>query len=244
MRQVVGGNTPQLDYGHTAPVWRRRRVWRWGIRAAVAGAALWASYIYIPLFFQRSAIVYWQKQCFAYTASPSQVVFEDDPVEVSKLLKSAGGYTSSPNDAAVIWPGAWDQLFDRGGAFGAGPQAILFLHRLTTKGGQTRLVCVTFEDANNIMIAEAIEPASRFRETGMHGWSVNPQDVGWTPPGKGKRRFYAGQIDPSDGTHFTIVFESGGRKQTFDGWLLDDRVFGVTIKFSLKPPATTSPAGS
>ena len=35
-------------------------------------------------------------------------------------------------------------------------------------------------------------------------------------------RFFAGQADPNDASHFTVDYEVGGIKSTIDGWLTDD----------------------
>ena len=38
-------------------------------------------------------------------------------------------------------------------------------------------------------------------------------------------RFYAGQADPADPSHFTICYAIGGHPGTLDGWLqADDKV--------------------
>jgi hypothetical protein len=41
------------------------------------------------------------------------------------------------------------------------------------------------------------------------------------PPGK-SLRFYAGQADPKDPSHFTIDYDFDGQRGTIDGWLTDD----------------------
>ena len=35
-------------------------------------------------------------------------------------------------------------------------------------------------------------------------------------------RFFAGQIDPGDESHFTIRYQADGRDGVIDGWLKDD----------------------
>ncbi|MEA2708481.1 MAG: hypothetical protein QOF78_1082 [Phycisphaerales bacterium] len=41
-------------------------------------------------------------------------------------------------------------------------------------------------------------------------------------PTENNLRFFAGQPDPQDPSHFTIDYEVGGVKSTIDGWLTDD----------------------
>src|SRR5690349_14640027 len=72
-------SAPQLDYG-LAPPRRRKRVMRLIILgiALLVGAAAWqwgeAVWNQLPMLF-------WQRQCMRYTASPNDVVYEEDPAE-------------------------------------------------------------------------------------------------------------------------------------------------------------------
>lgn len=50
-------------------------------------------------------------------------------------------------------------------------------------------------------------------------------------------RFFAGQPDPNDESHFTIDYEVDGIRNTIDGWLLDDD----TVKLEPRPLPTTLP---
>jgi hypothetical protein len=46
----------------------------------------------------------------------------------------------------------------------------------------------------------------------------------------GKLKFWAGQPDPTDESHFTIDFETHKRRGTIDGWLMPDD----TLKLQLR----------
>ena len=43
-------------------------------------------------------------------------------------------------------------------------------------------------------------------------------------------RYFAGQVDPEDPTHFTIAYDIGANRYILHGWLTDDD----TIKFDTR----------
>jgi hypothetical protein len=45
---------------------------------------------------------------------------------------------------------------------------------------------------------------------------------GWAVTEGGVTKVYAGERDPGDASHLTIVVERGGAKQVIDGWLRGD----------------------
>ena len=45
-----------------------------------------------------------------------------------------------------------------------------------------------------------------------------------------RRRFFAGQPDPNDASHFSIDYEVEGEKGTIDGWLQDNDTVKMEVR--------------
>ena len=156
-------SAPQLDYGLSPP--RRRKQL---IRAAVlvAGVMLGlAGYKWGPIVWQQGPILFWQRQCMHYSASPEQVVYEEDPSEVARLLtgerytryRLMRGSFTDPTPvktlaAAARMPTRWTRLIELAPPKfplpGRMSGAILFLHERTSPSGHRRLVCVRYYAEN------------------------------------------------------------------------------------------------
>ena len=57
------------------------------------------------------------------------------------------------------------------------------------------------------------------------GWTSDDEILGhqfWPGVEDRSLRFYAGQADPSDPSHFTIAYEMTGGRGTLDVWLRDE----------------------
>jgi hypothetical protein len=154
---------PQLDYG-LAPPRKQKRILRIVIVGVVLllGAASWK---WGTLVWNRAPMLFWQRQCMRYTASPDEVVYEEDPVEAQKLLSRGyvrykltrgGSPDPTPADplfaAAAPHPNCWKRLNAvanvrapvMGNVAGLGSGAIIFLHERTTPQGTRRLVCIRY----------------------------------------------------------------------------------------------------
>jgi hypothetical protein len=217
-----------LDYVPAAPLRRKRRIRRvvllcLGVATAVAGFR-WG-----PTTWARTILLYHQRNCLRYTAPPDQVVFESDPARVALLAVDpnyviAGGcaFRKPPPDWVAIGPTAAVRT--------TGPVAMIFLHELKT-GGVSRLVGIeraVGATASPYFIAgydvetHSIRPAS-FRQPQVSeqhfAWPIDVMD-GIAP--HLDIRIYAGQVDPADGSHFTIRYEHRGTTGTADGYLRAD----------------------
>jgi hypothetical protein len=195
-------------------------------------------------------------------APATQVLYDDDPKAAAKLLQSRADYLSlttgqhTPGSSVALrHPVCWDRYIMMSYFSALPPTPVLFLHERSTKRGTRRLVCVTFEGwvgGDLPFLGErSFEPVSLL---GGHrsGLGVFPWFIGDAAELSGlakaggavtvqKIRFYAGQFDPSDQSHFTVEFENDGKKGIIDGWLLDDPSAkeGVKVKLAVRnAPAT------
>src|ERR1051325_9428616 len=86
---------PQLDYAPAPSRWRRR----WVRRTALAIFLLVVCSVILrfgrPVWTQVQ-VLYWQRQCLAYTAPPQIVVYEEEPKAAAKLILGDKQYRSYP----------------------------------------------------------------------------------------------------------------------------------------------------
>jgi hypothetical protein len=222
--------------------------WRWG-----------------PPVWKHAQFLYWQRQCLAYAAPADQVVFENDTERAGKLLRQPGYVNVAPPGAppvAVYMPRCWSEAMNLGGVsvvntgFGAGgPGATLFLHERTTASGVRRLVAVHAPVGTPgvaglpIPAPVVVQPATLRTAPAVRDAvaKVHLDLLFHAPPGGGSfsllsgpsgttARFFAGQADPADPSHFTIPFECGGSRGTIEGWLKGDGDL-LTLAFKAKPDA-------
>jgi len=236
----------QPGYARELPWYRRRRPRRWLLTCLLAALGVAAGRL-VPVGWGYARAVYCQQRCLTYAAPPDQVVYEDDPVEAAGLLAIGRDYLPCPMlgdtpAAAVHVPPPW-----AGSPAWHGPphaRAVLYLHERRSPGGNRRLVAIQFlgkwagtDDGRYkpvwtvnpvVTVPSAARPFSstpqpapapansRFRDP-MAGivWVARPFL-------ERRVRFFAGQSDPADPSHFTVGFEADGRKGTIDGWLRDD----------------------
>jgi hypothetical protein len=265
--------SPQLDYAPAPP---KRRKWLWRTLALILGICVGlASVRWGPQFVRTAKVLYWQRQCLNYSAPADRVVYEEDPDAAEKLMTSGSReyfpiplhrVSDKPTTAASFEPSCWLALRPRVTMFPAMLYAppsspltppVLFLHELTSAGGSRRLVCVRYVpqpqntfaavfvagfdyDSDVLIPATWTMPAARVaRGTAFSVMSGIPRH----PPNV---RFYAGQPDPADPSHFTIRYEMWGQSDVLDGYLGNDD--GIILKprklpeDRRSPPLQTSPS--
>jgi hypothetical protein len=240
---------PQLEYG-LAPPRRRKRL----VRAMIGGIAVLvglAAWQWGSVVWNQFPILFWQRQCLRYTASADQVVYEEDPTEVPRLLsrgyvryKLSRGASPDPTPtntfaAAAQLPNCWRRLTalvpPPVPQQGASSGAMLFLHERISPRGNRRLVCVRYYAETYSFTASFIEAYNVDDNvivpgtwTSLPAWTAHPMMIdvisSWPrlPP---RVRVHAGQVDPDDATHFTIRYQMWGKEDVLDGRLDDsDRV--------------------
>jgi hypothetical protein len=225
--------------------------WRWG-----------------PPAWKHGQFLYWQRQCLAYAAPVDQVVYENDPERAAKLLRQPGYVNVAPQGAppvAVHMPRCWSEAMNIGGVpvvntgFGAGgPGATLFLHERTTASGVRRLVAVQVPVGTPgvaglpIPAPVVVQPATLRAAPAVRSAAAKIDlDLVFNYPSSGSftllsgpsgttARFFAGQADAADLSHFTIPFECGASRGTIEGWLKDD---GDLLSLAVNGKPAANPDG-
>lgn len=223
----------QIDYAPALPNQKRRRAIR---RVVVGFAALLIAILAIkaaPRAWRHLQILYWQHRAMTYTAPADQVVYDDDPSDAAKVRASNPSLTVGSSGQVFDFAKPWDRLYQLVSPPGRQASATLFLHELQNSKGERRLVVVEFRpnsrakkpttppQFDSVVITPgglAQDPVERI----MFG----PQQVilvDHLPTTSVK--WYAGQLDPRDSSHFTIRGVRGTQPVSVEGWLKDDWVW-------------------
>jgi hypothetical protein len=254
-----------------APKWHRRKDVRRYVLLGLVLAITFAGWRWGPAAWKHGQFLYWQRQCLAYVPAPRHVVYETEPTLAAGLLKQPGYVNVAPKGAppvAAYTPRCWSEAMRIGGVavantgFGpGGPGACLFLHERTTRSGVRRLVAVHAPAGTPAVAAVPVpapvivQPATLTARPAVRDAVARVQlDLSFEEPSGGRfsllsmptgsgTRFFDGQADPADPSHFTIPFEAGGSRGTVEGWLEEgDR---LRLAFNSRPAtvaATSQPA--
>jgi hypothetical protein len=240
---------PQLNYAATTPRRGRRLLRLLAVAAVLLVAAAWAARL------GQEGLRRWQwkrlyARCANFSAPADQVAYEQDPAAAATLLARAD-YVALPALARPEKPAAgravprWDAL-RRGAGLppSAGGDAVLFLHRLTSGPTQCFVRVAATGVSQGVPIAFLVHHTDIRPDGGFDGSSpgADYDEVFPVPFVAGVKdrslRFYAGQADPADPSHFTIVYEMTGGRGTIDGWLRGSDI-SVHLKVRDGPAAST-----
>lgn len=182
----------------------------------------------------RQAMAQWER-CMAYTAPTDQVVYEEDTAKAALLLMDPASYfrlnyATDPPTARRCDPAIPALLTTVHSSDGARQgSAVLFCHERNNRrlSGERQALIVKLEstrggifDSQNAWIFDVNAVLLAWTgELGIRSWKVRllvPTDLNAETY---KVRFYAGQPDPQDETHFTIPYEIDGHPGIIDGWL-------------------------
>jgi hypothetical protein len=237
-----------LNYAPRPPLFRQRRFRRRLALLLVLTAAAWSAWYWGPPLYLRARTHIWRNQAFSYSLPPDTVVFESDAAASAQLLKGSGyspvtlGVGPSPGAARDL--PAFRRLLSSGMNIEPGPYAPLFLHRLTTRGGQSRIVAIDFTveqfpvpdkviDPPVSLVASIFLPDTKISDDEVtFRWEAMQRPFTaecygfWTALNDRSLRFYAGQPDPADPSHFTIAYSAHGQRGAIDGWAQDAVVSG------------------
>jgi hypothetical protein len=215
--------------------------------------AVGAALVYLRVYQRRVTLLRSQQACMNHQLPADTVVYEEQPGRAAELLKRNDGYVAVELGETGAGPPAAGRVYTdwiilrrwaMPSTTPAEPTApVLFLHERRTVDGDRVVVCV-----------EADRAARRLRVTFVYpgGVTVNPHaaaDVHLAPPPQeglvilspgrdpleakladvpaGARadfRFFAGQADPADATHFTLPYEWDGRRGEIEMWVHRDRL--------------------
>jgi hypothetical protein len=237
-----------LDYARP-PRWHRRRRWRLTVAAflvlAIGVAVAWKRE---PLI-AKLKLHYYEAACMRYRAPAGAVAMEFDPEKAKLLIGGGGDYVGGTFYATDGLPAVLVPKALRG--YMAAPtkstDAVLFLRRRISPGGDQRLVVVEIDSMS--WIGQEEDGAGEFailsvsaRSTPSMTWLSwqrpvsMPSDVETVLLTRNieyekdvpkaalsiRTRFYCGQPDPLDASRFTIDYEVCGERDTIDGQLLDN----------------------
>jgi len=206
----------QLNYAPRPPKSHRRL--RRFHQFAVVCSLIAAGYFWGPGAWRWAKYLNWQYQAARYLASPDHIAFEETP---AGILTADAPFSLQP------------------GTF--------FLHQLRRPDGILRLVaisgrawCVHAPAGSPMLVTipgnarQLPVPAGASVLLNIQkyivlpiGFKINPAIVLQSstlalPPASKDCRYFAGQPDPVDPSHFTFVYESDGKKYPIDCWLKND----------------------
>lgn len=208
----------------------------------------------------RQMSLQYSQQLEQYAAPPDQLVFDDDPSRAA-ALRATGEYQipewfdrrdsyaghevpSVWHDHYIAYPGTSNPLWGGQDRWLHGP--VLFLGSRSS-GGVTRIIRIDLNlnrsYQTKVILQGGLEvaifrPATETQPISLIG--ERDRGVSFDPPEK-PIRFFAGQRDAQDPSHFTIRYEYGDQYGAIDGWLLSE---AQSIRFKAPPSLPLSRAGS
>jgi hypothetical protein len=231
---------PLLEYAPRLPMRWRKLVRRLAL-VLVLLAASGAGWRWGPQQWRRMQEYRRQRKCMTYTAAPERIVYEEDPKCAENLLSGnleyRRGRALNGGAAVAMFVPAWLPADPNASGF---HEALLFMHERTSPAGKRRLVKVWCDPS--------WEPAESM--PGYFHWEIEQPVSPWawasaedvpleelltaieeiptgrlsSPPEQISHiRFFAGQADPADFSHFSIKYELNDAAGMIDGWLTDEQ---------------------
>jgi hypothetical protein len=196
---------PTLHYAPgPAPVvrWRRR-----GIRLILLGGFLAILWFWGGAAWTRLNFLYWQHRCLTYLQPPDHIVLE---------ILATAPIPSSPSAEVAAPPlvslGRYDGSVDVWGK-------TIFLHQMRRPDGTPWLVCLGIR----MVAGYAAEVYTLFDQefaVDSQLGSFHSNYVSFPPINNADHwKFFVGQPDPVNPSHFTFDYELNGTRHTADAWL-------------------------
>jgi hypothetical protein len=247
------GSTKGRFLQYAAPAFRRRHWARRIARFLVVIAMISSAWQWGPRAFVQIGYLRAQHRCMTYAPPVSEVVFESDPDAAALLAERCQEYHLASLYSAFgrgapfsHWrppashrPKALDKLIPKFGFYGTA-----FMHAMRTPAGNERLVIISMGYGASVelngyglgMGAHVYTPASWRLGSAM---LLTSEEGGLSlryMPLENRLRIFAGQIDPSDSSHFTVPYELNGKPGVIEGRLRDDE--SVTMSVGSGPAET------
>lgn len=251
----MADNRLQLEYAPPAPN-RRWGVRRWLTLIGI-GVLAWALVEFGPTTYERSRLLWVQRQCGNFDFPTGAVIYDSDQRAGNALLADSANYV--PLDDTSIWatpavgrrePGCWKSLksilFPGQNFWPPGPSAPKALvHLLRNRQGAERLVAIIVSPESPMRPGSNADPSTPLvpRDIGLVSAIIRPGDWHALPQWDGngsffkagfekarRLRIFAGVADPADPAHFTLDYEMDGQRGTIDGRFQDDGDVGFTIR--------------
>jgi hypothetical protein len=182
-----------------------QRFWRWVYRLVFVGAIGIAAIQWGSGLWQHVESLYWEQKCLHFLQPPSHIVFEMNRANVwhSEVCMPRNRFMGLGKNAKMLSDGT------------------IFLHEMRRPDGTRCLLSLTFSP---MFLYEAGRFRLQFLEWRVALW---PQMTNWNyltvTTGTGIAvnhwKFYAGQPDANNPSHFTFDYDADGTRHTCDGWL-------------------------
>jgi hypothetical protein len=237
--QHVSQTSPvDLTYGR-APTMLKRRWFRKLVTLVIVSAA---TAVALPIGIQqvrrRAEMSYYAR----YSAPASELMYDDDPSTAALLMHQEGRY--GPVGLFVgSWHGGGSRPVGRVIHFPGFPErrwpGLVFSHLRCPPGGRPLIVLLVTGSVEFMPDGYKLEFGANVFPEGSE-WRDGPDNMRGTvwamPVPRGQRlRFYAGQADPADESHFTVTYDMGSVPGTIDGWLRDPSDNGVELRVRSGP---------
>lgn len=226
-----------ISYAPAVPLHQTRKFRRLVITAVLLLVMIPLAVKLGPPGIRRARLLYLQRLALRYAPPPDQVVYDDDPADYQRLLNSGefeeqtGSYSES---TAFRQSSLWQRFSELAAPPGAVETATLFMHERRNSRGERRLVVVeggmprwildgpnTPDEHHSLVLWTTV-----FRPAGIFSNAAELSSAMTRIDGPADRlaptRWYAGQPDPNDESHFTLTCDHHGTRVILDGWLRDD----------------------
>ena len=221
-------SVPILDYGRRSALRRYLRFAKW---AAALVAAIVTSYLLRPQIhrtLKSFELARALRRCESHTEPPATLVF-DSGSSINQTWGQRwqlGPKFPAPADWVYVRSKLRDTLYSNSAP-------LIFLHKLQSAKGTRRLVAVELERA--VMIPRGPVVIAVYTLDSAAGAQVRTMLVGTADSLDNFERFrptkvYAGQCDPVDASHFTVVYETAEGLGTLDGHLEDNGVASIKVR--------------
>lgn len=231
---------PQIEYAPQEPLHRRRKVRQMAIILAAVFLVIVCALGFGPRASQTVRLLYWQHKAMTYAPGSDEVVYDDFPADRGSLPGSVNSLT--PNGRADFRSAKpWERFYALCSPPGAKASGTLFLHERRSARGARLVVVQAFPNARiyNSDLQTALSSSKLARSdvftvrclvflpgTGFAAPLQLTDRTTYIDPSPASFhdhcRWYAGQPDPKDASHFTIRCTVGTRTLSVEGWLTDD----------------------
>jgi len=240
---------PHIDYAPARKGRERRGIARVVIGSLLLAAIVVGSWMWGPAACERIKLLYWQRGALEHAAGADQIVFDNDPSRIRTLV-SANGFEEAQWTAppSVFAPDrAWQNFNRLYSPPGRRDAPVLFVHERRNSRGEARLVVVergwperTLGDPSGrgayfVLSCLVIRPGSALAAPLELSDSAEYVDANARPVTL-TLRWYAGQCDPADDSHFTVDFQFDGKPGVLDGWLLDSDTVRLRVRGAVSVP--------
>jgi hypothetical protein len=229
--------SPQLDYAPPPPVYRRRS-FRRALGLVIVSLVIWGGVRWGPPVVGRARLLYAQRQCQLYVAPQGQVICAE-PLPYGGQTPP---FTMAAPDPDCLQSFRAPPVVPSAGPGTGGP--VLFLHERRSKSGVRRLIILRRTPPGrrmswdiplsfNVTLVEPVGWSGIVRAQSFDLTDAVPSAFGDGTANAPLLRFFAGQPDPQDESHFTIDYELEGIRGTIDGWLRDSQFAAEPVRVEL-----------